>query len=108
MEEICDLGLDNTSNNFVKAEESNQNLKPKSTNINDSEFMEELEDSMNPDSSYNAKIGEINEGYDGRDELETTVDDVVEPIHRMIFDTALKAYEFYNGYERKIGFSVRK
>lgn len=72
------------------------------------EFMEELEDSMNPDSSYNAKNDEINKGYDGRDELETIVDDVVEPIHRMIFDTAEKAYEFYNGYTRKIGFIVRK
>lgn len=37
MEEIYDLGLDNTSNNFV-AEESNQNLKLKSTNMNDSGF----------------------------------------------------------------------
>ncbi|KAH7846330.1 hypothetical protein Vadar_012599 [Vaccinium darrowii] len=35
-------------------------------------------------------------------------DKVVEPKCGMIFDTADEAYTFYNGYARKIGFSVRK
>ncbi|KAH7838581.1 hypothetical protein Vadar_028589 [Vaccinium darrowii] len=35
-------------------------------------------------------------------------DKVIEPKCGMIFDTADEAYTFYNGYARKIGFSVRK
>ncbi|KAG5528559.1 hypothetical protein RHGRI_029293 [Rhododendron griersonianum] len=64
----------------------------------------EFEDFMNLGSSYDKKAHEIDEGDNGLvDEVEVAV-----PQCGMIFDTADEAYNFYNGYARKIGFSVRK
>ncbi|KAI8534500.1 hypothetical protein RHMOL_Rhmol10G0094900 [Rhododendron molle] len=64
----------------------------------------EFEDFMNLGSSYDKKDHEIDEGDNGSvDEVEIAV-----PQCGMIFDTADEAYNFYNGYARKIGFSVRK
>ncbi|KAI8541897.1 hypothetical protein RHMOL_Rhmol08G0096800 [Rhododendron molle] len=64
----------------------------------------EFEDFMNLGSSYEKKAHEIDEGDNGLvDEVE-----VVVPQCGMIFDTVDEAYNFYNGYARKIGFSVRK
>ncbi|KAI8534839.1 hypothetical protein RHMOL_Rhmol10G0127800 [Rhododendron molle] len=64
----------------------------------------EFEDFMNLGSSYDKKAREIDEGDNGSvDEVEVAVSQC-----GMIFDTADEAYNFYNGYARKIGFSVRK
>ncbi|XP_058204045.1 protein FAR1-RELATED SEQUENCE 11-like [Rhododendron vialii] len=64
----------------------------------------EFEDFMNLGSSYDKKAHEIDEGDNGSvDEVE-----VIVPQCGMIFDTADEAYNFYNGYARKINFSVRK
>ncbi|KAG5535643.1 hypothetical protein RHGRI_023410 [Rhododendron griersonianum] len=59
---------------------------------------------MNLGSSYDKKAHEIDEGDNGSvDEVE-----VIVPQCGMIFDTTDEAYNFYNGYARKIDFSVRK
>ncbi|XP_058180151.1 protein FAR1-RELATED SEQUENCE 5-like [Rhododendron vialii] len=64
----------------------------------------EFEDFMNLSSSNDKKAHEIDEGDNGSiDEVE-----VIVPQCGMIFDTADEAYNFYNGYARKIVFSVRK
>ncbi|KAG5559502.1 hypothetical protein RHGRI_009136 [Rhododendron griersonianum] len=63
-----------------------------------------LPDFINLGSSYDKKAHEIDEGDNGLvDEVE-----VIGPQCGMIFDTADEAYNFYNGYARKIDFSVRK
>ncbi|XP_058216125.1 protein FAR1-RELATED SEQUENCE 5-like [Rhododendron vialii] len=64
----------------------------------------EFADFVNLGSSNDKKAHGIDEGDNGSvDKVE-----VIVPQCGMIFDTADEAYNFYNRYARKIGFSVRK